>query len=75
MNHLMRIVKSVILLCLYIINDLLEDTTTIGKGLGGRSSSVQPRKENYLPPPQISGATNKRYIAPSEFRRFIENKN
>jgi hypothetical protein len=50
----------------------IKATNSIGKGTGGRSSSVQPRKQNYLPPAPISGATAKRTITASEFRRFYD---
>jgi len=51
---------------------LIKDTTLVGKGLGGRSTSLQPKKQHYQPPKQISGALEKRSIAPSEFRRFYD---
>jgi len=50
----------------------IKATSTIGKGTGGRSTSVQPRKQSYLAPPPISGATQKRAIVASEFRRFYD---
>jgi len=50
----------------------IKETTMVGKGLGGRTSSLQAKKETYTPPPQKSGAFNKRAIVASEFRRFYD---
>jgi len=50
----------------------IKATTSIGNGVGGRSTSLQPKKLEYLPPSQKAGAFNKRSIAPSEFRRFYD---
>jgi hypothetical protein len=43
-----------------------------GDGLGGKTTSLQTPKAT--PPPQkpIAGATKRRPIAPSEFRRFYD---
>jgi len=46
--------------------------SVVGQGIGGRSTSLQPKKQNYAPPAQIAGALDKRSIAPSEFRRFYD---
>jgi len=50
----------------------IKETTLVGKGIGGRSTSLQPKKEIFKAPAQIAGAFNKRSIAPSEFRRFYD---
>jgi hypothetical protein len=50
----------------------LKSTTLVGQGIGGRSTSLQPKKQVFSPPAPISGATNKRPIAASEFRRFYD---
>jgi len=50
----------------------LKSTTVVGQGIGGRSTSLQPKKQTFSPPAPVSGATNKRLIAPSEFRRFYD---
>jgi len=50
----------------------IKSTTLIGQGVGGRSTSLQPKKLSYSPPAQVSGALQKRSIAPSEFRRFYD---
>lgn len=50
----------------------LKSTTLVGQGLGGRSTSLQPKKQNFSAPPPVSGATNKRVIVASEFRRFYD---
>jgi len=53
-------------------NTKIKTVTLVGQGIGGRPTSLQPKKENFLPPPQVSGAIQKRSIAPSEFRRFYD---
>jgi len=50
----------------------LKAFTSIGNGLGGRSATLNPKKENFLPPAQVSGAFSKRTIVVSEFRRFYD---
>jgi len=46
--------------------------SSIGNGLGGRSATLNPKKEIFLPPAQLSGAFAKRAIPVSEFRRFYD---
>jgi len=46
--------------------------SSVGHGLGGRSATLNPKKQDFLPPAQISGATAKRVIPVSEFRRFYD---
>jgi len=46
--------------------------TSVGKGLGGRPATLNKKKQELLPPPQISGASLKRVIPVSEFRRFYD---
>jgi len=53
-------------------NTSIKGTSSVGKGTGGRPSSLGPKKQNYLPPAPVSGAFNKRPIAVSEFRRFYD---
>lgn len=50
----------------------IKEFSAIGNGLGGRSATLNPKKENFLPPAQISGAHVKRAIVASEFRRFYD---
>jgi len=50
----------------------IKATTSIGNGVGGRSTSLQPKKQMFSPPAQKAGAFNQRAIAPSEFRRFYD---
>jgi len=50
----------------------LKSTTLVGQGIGGRSTSLQPKKQNFSAPPPLAGATNKRSIVASEFRRFYD---
>jgi hypothetical protein len=50
----------------------IQATTSVGKGLGGRSTSLQPKKQNFSAPAPVSGAFNKRPIPTSEFRRFYD---
>jgi hypothetical protein len=47
-------------------------TSTVGHGIGGRSTSLQPKKETFSCPKPIAGAMKKRQIVPSEFRRFYD---
>jgi len=51
---------------------MIKGFSSIGNGMGGRSATLNPKKENFLPPAQISGAFNKRTIVVSEFRRFYD---
>jgi len=51
---------------------LLEGFTSIGNGFGGRPATLNPQKLVFLAPSQISGATVKRNIPVSEFRRFYD---
>jgi len=46
--------------------------TLVGQATGGRSISVQPRRGECPILPPIAGATQKRQIAASEFRRFYD---
>jgi len=46
--------------------------TSIGNGMGGRPATLNPKKKEFLPPAQISGAFAKRTIVASEFRRFYD---
>jgi hypothetical protein len=46
--------------------------SSIGHGLGGKSATLNPKKQDFLPPAQISGAHSKRSITISEFRRFYD---
>jgi len=50
----------------------IRDTTSIGKGSGGQTSSLKAKKEEFKPIKQISGSVAKRDIAASEFRRFYD---
>jgi hypothetical protein len=47
-------------------------TSTVGHGIGGRSTSLQPKRENFSAPIPKSGALSKRSIQASEFRRFYD---
>eukprot|EP00330_Aristerostoma_sp_ATCC50986_P005740 CAMPEP_0114590162 /NCGR_PEP_ID=MMETSP0125-20121206/12457_1 /TAXON_ID=485358 ORGANISM="Aristerostoma sp., Strain ATCC 50986" /NCGR_SAMPLE_ID=MMETSP0125 /ASSEMBLY_ACC=CAM_ASM_000245 /LENGTH=228 /DNA_ID=CAMNT_0001787467 /DNA_START=320 /DNA_END=1006 /DNA_ORIENTATION=+ len=47
-------------------------TTSIGHGSGGNCFSTQKKVEKFSHPKPVSGAYTKRYIAPSEFRRFYD---
>jgi hypothetical protein len=47
-------------------------TSTVGNGIGGRSTSLQPKKQNFSAPTPVSGAHQKRNIQASEFRRFYD---
>jgi len=38
--------------------------------MGGRPATLNPKKEVFLPPTQVSGAFKKRFIPVSEFRRY-----
>jgi len=51
---------------------MIKGFSSIGNGMGGRSATLNLKKENFLPPAQISGAHAKRAIAVSEFRRFYD---
>jgi len=53
-------------------NTNIKGASLVGKGLGGRPSSCQPKKETFRAPSPISGAYNKKPIADSEFRRFYD---
>jgi hypothetical protein len=50
----------------------IKDTTSIGKGTGGQTSSLKAKKEDYKPVKPIAGAIDKRAIPASEFRRFYD---
>jgi len=50
----------------------IKETTLVGKGIGGRSTSLQPKKLEFSAPKPVSGAFNKRPIVASEFRRFYD---
>jgi len=47
-------------------------TSTVGHGIGGRSTSLQPKRENFSAPIPKAGAHSKRSIQASEFRRFYD---
>jgi len=47
-------------------------TSTVGHGIGGRSTSLQPKRENFSSTTPIAGAHQKRPIQASEFRRFYD---
>jgi len=47
-------------------------TSTVGHGIGGRSTSLQPKRENFSAPIPKAGAHSKRAIQASEFRRFYD---
>jgi len=47
-------------------------TSTVGHGLGGKTSSLLQKKENFAAPKPVSGAYTKRTIVVSEFRRFYD---
>jgi len=53
-------------------NTRIQSASIVGKGIGGRPSSCQPKKEQFRAPSPISGAYNKRPIPASEFRRFYD---
>ena len=42
------------------------------QGLGGKAVTLNPKKETPPVPAPVAGATSKRKIAPSEFRRFYD---
>jgi hypothetical protein len=46
--------------------------STVGHGIGGRSTSLQPKTEKFSCPKPIAGAMKKRAIQASEFRRFYD---
>jgi len=47
-------------------------TSSMGQGLGGKSTSLLQKKETFSAPKPISGAYSKRIIVASEFRRFYD---
>jgi hypothetical protein len=51
---------------------MLKSFSSIGNGLGGKPVTLNPKKQLFLTPPQISGAISKRTIPVSEFRRFYD---
>jgi len=51
---------------------LNKDTTSVGKGSGGQTSSITTKKPEAKPVKQVSGALNKREITATEFRRFYD---
>jgi hypothetical protein len=53
-------------------NTIIKTTTSIGRGIGGQPSTLQPKKEKYLPVAPFSGAKDKRSIVESEFRRYYD---
>eukprot|EP00331_Platyophrya_macrostoma_P023383 CAMPEP_0176453064 /NCGR_PEP_ID=MMETSP0127-20121128/28978_1 /TAXON_ID=938130 /ORGANISM="Platyophrya macrostoma, Strain WH" /LENGTH=307 /DNA_ID=CAMNT_0017841777 /DNA_START=20 /DNA_END=943 /DNA_ORIENTATION=+ len=50
----------------------LDFYTLKGNGIGGRSTSLNPKKEFFSAPKPTSGAFSKRSIVASEFRRFYD---
>jgi len=51
---------------------MVKGFTSVGKGLGGRPATLNQKKQDLVPPPQVSGASKKRVIPVSEFRRFYD---
>jgi len=51
---------------------MIKSFSSIGNGLGGKATTLNPKKLVFLPPAQIAGATGKRGISVSEFRRFYD---
>jgi len=51
---------------------MIKGFSSIGNGMGGRSATLNPKKDIFLPPAQISGALAKRSVTVSEFRRFYD---
>jgi len=51
---------------------MLKSFSSIGHGLGGKAATLNPKKLIFLPPAQIAGATARRGISISEFRRFYD---
>mmetsp|Transcript_115019 Transcript_115019/g.161658 ORF Transcript_115019/g.161658 Transcript_115019/m.161658 type:complete len:233 (+) Transcript_115019:1-699(+) len=47
-------------------------TSMVGQGSGGQCTSSQKKKDVFSQPKPISGAYTKRFISPSEFRRFYD---
>lgn len=43
---------------------------TKGVGTGGRTTTLQPKKQMFTPPPPSCGASKKRPIAPTHFRKL-----
>jgi len=43
-----------------------------GVGTGGRATSLQPKKQMFCPPPPSCGASKKRDIPPTHFRKLYE---
>ena len=41
-------------------------------GIGGKTASLLPKKEKIIEKPKKAGATNKRIIPSSEFRKFYD---
>jgi len=50
----------------------LEAALKKGMGIGGKTSSLLPKKEKIVEKPKKAGATNKRIIPSSEFRKFYD---
>jgi len=51
---------------------MLKSFSSVGNGLGGKAATLNPKKLTFLPPAQIAGATARRGISISEFRRFYD---
>lgn len=51
---------------------MIKSFSSIGNGLGGKAATLNPKKLTFLPPAQIAGATARRQIYVSEFRRFYD---
>ena len=43
-----------------------------GVGVGGRSTSLQPKKPKFLAPPPTCGAKKRRKVPPTHFRRLYD---
>lgn len=50
----------------------MRKTLKKGGGIGGKTSSLLPKKESPSPPKPKAGAVYKRQIPPSEFRKFYD---
>lgn len=50
----------------------IKTTISIGQGSGGKTSSLNTKKEHFEAPKPTAGALNKRPIIASEFRRFYD---
>jgi len=51
---------------------MIKSFSSVGQGLGGKATTLNPKKLVFLPPTQIAGAVARRAINVSEFRRFYD---